>query len=456
MKNSFVSKLIFFFLLVQYCGHTKALSQKEAFVEISGSVVNLNNSITVEDKSEFNDLSLPQATRIFIPDSNSFFKIKFSLAQANYFRIGRNILYLHPGDIIKTKIDFNSPEKSTFKGSHYVENSYLKNTPYPKMSSFLDGEDGIKNSIEETINSIIWKSQRRTSQLKKIRSKVDKEFFRLENVRIKSDVINSFLGILIYYPFVHKTPKDSLPQLRNDIQSQIEKYLKYYSIGLLKSEFLKIEVYRNVVQTIIAKQTQPVEIPCKIQEWKIGKDIKRRALALENKAEIKNLVNNVSALKTVEYRDALFETIDNLTKLNNGDVARDIEFVNYKNEKVKLSDYRGKVIYLDLWATWCGPCIESKPHFDELLERFKRNPDVFFLSLSIDNDKNKWLSYISKISEFKNEFIIDRNLLTDYNVTSIPRIIIIDKNFKIASSNATSLGIESAYSIINNLSLIGK
>lgn len=48
------------------------------------------------------------------------------------------------------------------------------------------------------------------------------------------------------------------------------------------------------------------------------------------------------------------------------------------NEK-KLSDFRGKLIYIDLWATWCGPCIQESPAFTALSEKY---PDIEFLQIS--------------------------------------------------------------------------
>ena len=61
------------------------------------------------------------------------------------------------------------------------------------------------------------------------------------------------------------------------------------------------------------------------------------------------------------------------------------------NEK-KLSDFRGKLIYIDLWATWCGPCIQESPAFTALSEKY---PDIEFLQISRDEQKEAWESYIA-------------------------------------------------------------
>jgi len=122
MKNTF---LLFTLIVI----NSYSFAQKSSTVKITGTALNFNNSVEVEDMSEFKDISLPSAERIFIPDSNKQFSIQFKLNTPNYFRIGRNILCISPGDIINTTIDQNNPNKAIFSGSHNTKNAYLKSTP---------------------------------------------------------------------------------------------------------------------------------------------------------------------------------------------------------------------------------------------------------------------------------------------------------------------------------------
>src|SRR5690606_9632808 len=76
-------------------------------VKLTGQLVNFSNQVEVEDFSEFQYLLPPAANRLIVPDVNGKFTITFPLPAPNYFRIGRNILYLTPGDDMKVMIDKN-------------------------------------------------------------------------------------------------------------------------------------------------------------------------------------------------------------------------------------------------------------------------------------------------------------------------------------------------------------
>jgi thiol-disulfide isomerase/thioredoxin len=115
-------------------------------------------------------------------------------------------------------------------------------------------------------------------------------------------------------------------------------------------------------------------------------------------------------------------------------VAFDINGKNYK-----LSDFKGKVIYIDVWATWCGPCKREIPHL-KTLEAEYHGKNVEFISISTDRDLNAWKNYITKESMTGLQLHQSDNQAESmsylYMVNSIPRFILIDQNGKIVSSDA--------------------
>ncbi|HSY89945.1 MAG TPA: TlpA disulfide reductase family protein [Candidatus Binatus sp.] len=64
-------------------------------------------------------------------------------------------------------------------------------------------------------------------------------------------------------------------------------------------------------------------------------------------------------------------------------------------QRVSMDDLTGKVVLLDFWATWCGPCREALPHMKEIAKKFQGQPLVV-LSISLDGDEQKWKEFIAK------------------------------------------------------------
>jgi peroxiredoxin len=83
-----------------------------------------------------------------------------------------------------------------------------------------------------------------------------------------------------------------------------------------------------------------------------------------------------------EVEPELFE----LRRLRVGALAPDIEAVDLAGKKFKLSDYRGKVVLLVFWASWCGPCMGAVPHERELVEHFKNRP---FVLIGVNGDEKQ-------------------------------------------------------------------
>jgi thiol-disulfide isomerase/thioredoxin len=124
------------------------------------------------------------------------------------------------------------------------------------------------------------------------------------------------------------------------------------------------------------------------------------------------------------------------------------KFVNYENfsgGKTSLDDLKGKYVYIDVWATWCTPCLNEIPALQALEKEFQ-GKNIQFLSISVDNvdgqrgSKDEWKKMLTEKKlggiqlyadkDFQSEFMVA------YNVNSIPRFIIIDPNGNIVDFDA--------------------
>lgn len=112
--------------------------------------------------------------------------------------------------------------------------------------------------------------------------------------------------------------------------------------------------------------------------------------------------------------------------------------INDKN--VSLKDFKGKVVVLDMWAMWCGPCLKEKPYFQEIEEEYKNNNEIVFISVSTDGmgQKERWKNFVKKKGWHGIELISEytESLMKYYKVEGIPRFMIFDKNGKIITVNA--------------------
>ena len=118
------------------------------------------------------------------------------------------------------------------------------------------------------------------------------------------------------------------------------------------------------------------------------------------------------------------------------------KFSNYENfngSTTSLDDFKGKVTYIDVWATWCIPCRGEIPALKELEKKF-HGKDVAFVSISIDQNKDEWKEFV-KSEDLKGvqlfaENAFESQFIQDYGIRQIPTFIIIDKEGKIVNADA--------------------
>ncbi len=108
--------------------------------------------------------------------------------------------------------------------------------------------------------------------------------------------------------------------------------------------------------------------------------------------------------------------------------------INGNGEIVSLEQWRGKVIFLNLWATWCPPCIAEMPGINRLYNRVKGD-DIVFLMISLDQDFEKAKSFHQKKDFDFNIYTINGSLPTVYTTQSIPATFVIDTAGRLAYSH---------------------
>lgn len=139
------------------------------------------------------------------------------------------------------------------------------------------------------------------------------------------------------------------------------------------------------------------------------------------------------------------EEVEKLKKLAAGQVAPDFEAYTPNNKAVKLSDYRGKYVLVDFWASWCMPCRKENPNLVRIYNDYK-NKGFEILGVSLDNNPGSWMRAIEEdklpwtnISDLK---AWSSNLVIDYRIKAIPSSVVLDPEGKILAKNLRSAELE--------------
>ena len=149
-----------------------------------------------------------------------------------------------------------------------------------------------------------------------------------------------------------------------------------------------------------------------------------------------------AAVNNTYYREEIQQEYDNYRRLHTTNMpAPDFTYTTIEGKQLALSSLHGKFVYIDLWATWCGPCKREIPFLMKLEEQYK-GKNIAFISLSVDKqaDADKWRNYVTGNKLMGYQVMADSDFKSDFikkmNVALIPRFILIDPAGKVVDGDA--------------------
>lgn len=160
----------------------------------------------------------------------------------------------------------------------------------------------------------------------------------------------------------------------------------------------------------------------------------------------KHLNDYYGAFKTASTNQEQMKTIDayydKLKMIQVGEPSPKFhKYENYASGDSSLDDFKGKYVYIDVWATWCGPCLAQIPAL-KAIEKLYHDRNIEFVSISVDKSKDyeKWKTMIKERELGGVQLIADKdfesNFIKDYVIRGIPKFILLDPKGNIVNANA--------------------
>lgn len=271
--------------------------------------------------------------------------------------------------------------------------------------------------------------------LKKVKSS-DTYFCQAVPVLVDAD-INYFKLFLLQNPLIAASIKETPADLYDPIRNP-DRFAHPIILDVFENTIPYAKLYASRVQHQDRMNGKPIVDYLEAPEVKVAYLI---TMARYDKGGrwLKNLEDNYADLFTQGYALEQYTTLKNefAIRAENAKLAK-IELKKVDGSLVKLSDYQGKVLVVDVWATWCAPCMKKRPAFEKLAHDMK-DENVVFVAISIDDSEIKW-KQVAEASEGM-ELLDHKRLFSNaYGISSIPHFLIFDAKGNLFDSPAPAPG----------------
>lgn len=379
----------------------------------------------------------------FFPDYEGYYLVGTgtALAPQNNFKF-----WLKPGDKLAFSITDSTYEltgNQNTKANKILEQWYKMTWPIELKSVYFNKTlstyvDFFPELLKFLPTSRTWLSKQKPTGDQKFDSRLEKT--------IQMDIAFYALNFLNTPRTAHPDAEE-IPEYYKGIT--VDKYLPntqdvyFYPWGQrLLADILAREVRRDVGDKNFGFEIS--QLPKSLKY--ISNDTLKGDYALQRLAFLKDYTEYLSLEKEVDdyiltnaQKEEEFRLNSALATLKPGDKGYEFKYEDNSGKMVSFSDLRGKVVLVDTWATWCGPCKVEIPYLKEL-EKEMKGKDVAIISLSVDEekDKQKWEQMI-KDENLGGIQLFARgwsDFAKYYKINAIPRFLVFDKSGRIVSVDA--------------------
>jgi len=375
-------------------------------------------------------------------DSEATFEIEFELDAPSYMNFihGKEstAMYVRPGDSIRVNINpsefdetikYKGSKASSFLAAKYLleDNLDLRelySLEEPDFLTAVDQASAQMNGLLDSVGEGAFKTeQKRVISLQWASKKLSykKYYTNLGNGEIELSVN--------YFKFMEDIDIND-PSFLEDNNSY--NFLKTYVSSNVSADFdHKLLSNFDFIARTFNSQTTKDKIA-----YDLLKDFIKNEV-LEDGDVIMEAYKSLQSdsIKYNELNDLRIE----MATFNTGRPAFDFTYPNVNGDSISLSDFVGSLVYVDVWATWCGPCKREIPHLLEL-EKEYHGKNIIFLSVSVDEEKDydTWKNMLVEkemggVQLFASGW---SKIAKDYKINGIPRFMLFDSNGNIINVRA--------------------
>ena len=388
-------KNILFYLFSLSILFISSCNQDPNKITIEGHITN-----PVSGELIFNLPDTSYETRV---DANGNFKITINQDSAQYVTLihgERTRMFIKPGDNIEVYFDTKEfDETMTYKNS--PESSYLA---YKLISAEEKDFYGESLYIAELASYKLDLENYKTNLMQRL-DRIENSYFKKTEEKSINASIERYLKRK--ESFSERTKEELL------YLWETSKLSKEYNFYALLSALNRVEFDENLI------------------EYE-----KRMNIALEPLKKLNDYEKERGKITEIvaSWRERK-DDYDNMP--NDGDMSIDFSYPNISSEMISLSSFRGRLVYVDVWATWCGPCIAEIPSLERLQKDYE-NMDIVFLSVSVDTDKEAWEKMLTEDQLGGVQLWADgwSQITKSYAIFGIPRFMLVDKSGELIAVDA--------------------
>jgi thiol-disulfide isomerase/thioredoxin len=387
------------------------------------------------------DIKNNQFTHVLV----TAFKPESFTMQFDYY--SKNKLFFGEKDSIDISYKlFGSKGEFIVKGTRIAENVKRKRARfsfsmveyYLKNNINLDNENYFMKKISEE-----WKTS--LVEIKSIRT-VDNLIPRNDYITRQEKIIS--LRYLGFWNEFKKKRNTLYPDEKYVETAEIKELLR--SVSFTDESMLSNGTYLNfILEELIKNDKREVSVDEKyfsvIEKMNPGifkdrllfRQLNKSMLETSNIKIRDSLMNTyLSSITKISYKKLLNKKFTDYNRLTKGEAAPNFIAYNSDEKRFDLNSFKGKLVLIDCWASWCGPCKKEDPYYQQKALLYKNKP-IQFISMNSDQKKENWLIDIkekgNRILHLRPENL--KYFGEKYAINSIPRFILIDKEGKLINAD---------------------